>query len=361
MPLAASTVALQNLLISINATNFADAADSELIFSAELPPLGYSIFEMRATPESVGCAAKQDKLSAALHENDAQAGNSKPKQSSSSLLEPLHMTNGIVTVEFDSVSGLMSGIAVDGGPRIKLSSSFSWYNSSDGLNSDEDRLQSSGAYIFRPNGAQKLGRVETAGKRSWRALLGSTDDIRQEQRVQLEIRQGDEVSEARQVFENWATLITRIYKGQRHVEVEWTVGPIPFEDGYGREVVLQYESDLDSGHDFWTDANGRAMVRRRLNYRPSWDLNVTEGIAGNYYPVTAAAFIKDDKKQFAVLTDRAQGAASLSPGVLELMVHRRSLVDDRRGVGEALNETACGCTQCECPGEFGCFLQRHNL
>lgn len=31
----------------------------------------------------------------------------------------------------------------------------------------------------------------------------------------------------------------RLHRGQSHVEVEWTVGPIPFKDGLGREVVLQ--------------------------------------------------------------------------------------------------------------------------
>lgn len=43
--------------------------------------------------------------------------------------------------------------------------------------------------------------------------------------------------------------------------------------------------------------------------------------------------------QLSVLTDRAQGCASLTDGELELMVHRRLLTEDQRGVGEALNET----------------------
>lgn len=30
----------------------------------------------------------------------------------------------------------------------------------------------------------------------------------------------------------------RLHRGQSHAELEWTVGPIPFEDGLGREVVL---------------------------------------------------------------------------------------------------------------------------
>merc|ERR1712217_1004966 len=37
--------------------------------------------------------------------------------------------------------------------------------------------------------------------------------------------------------------------------------------------------------------------------------------------------------------DRSQGAGSVTDGVLELMVHRRLLKDDSRGVGEPLDET----------------------
>ena len=51
-----------------------------------------------------------------------------------------------------------------------------------------------------------------------------------------------------------------------------------------------------------------------------------------------------------MVTDRSQGGSSLKQGQVELMVHRRIFRDDRRGVAENLNETMCGCTNCNCPG-----------
>ena len=116
---------------------------------------------------------------------------------------------------------------------------------------------------------------------------------------------------------------------------------------------------------------------RVYNYRPTWDLEVFEPIAGNYYPVSAAMYIQEQEQQqqkdgqkenaakgahadatttpattaatssggllqLSVLTDRAQAGASLASGEMELLVHRRLLADDNRGVGEALNETTGG-------------------
>jgi len=37
----------------------------------------------------------------------------------------------------------------------------------------------------------------------------------------------------------------------------------------------------------WTDSNGREMLRRVRDHRPSWELQVTEPVAGNYYPITS--------------------------------------------------------------------------
>lgn len=75
------------------------------------------------------------------------------------------------------------------------------------------------------------------------------------------------------------------------------------------------------------------------NLRPTWNLTVNEPVAGNYYPVNAACYVQDTRKQLSILTDRTLGGASIFNGSIELMIQRRLLVDDSRGVGEPLNET----------------------
>lgn len=51
----------------------------------------------------------------------------------------------------------------------------------------------------------------------------------------------------------WMIMLTehqhcpRLWSKAVHVEVEWTVGPIPIGDKKGKEVVLRYVSSLNSG------------------------------------------------------------------------------------------------------------------
>lgn len=108
----------------------------------------------------------------------------------------------------------------------------------------------------------------------------------------------------------------------------------------GKEIAVLYETDIINNGEFYTDSNGRQMLKRKLNKRPQYPVTLEEPVPGNYYPVTNKISINDGKKYFSVITDRAQGGSSLEEGHLELMVHRRLLHDDAFGVGEALNETA---------------------
>jgi len=47
---------------------------------------------------------------------------------------------------------------------------------------------------------------------------------------------------------------------------------------------------------------------------------------------------QDKKTRLTVVTDRAQGVTSLHPGELEIMIHRLTVQDDWKGLGETLQE-----------------------
>uniref|UniRef100_A0A6E8VVM0 Alpha-mannosidase n=1 Tax=Anopheles coluzzii TaxID=1518534 RepID=A0A6E8VVM0_ANOCL len=225
--------------------------------------------------------------------------------------------NDHLTVHFDE-NGFMSQITIDGETH-PLKQNFLYYEGAYG-NNEEFRNRSSGAYIFRPNGTEK-----------------AVTDV-----VEIQVVKSDLVQEVHQIFNEWISQVIRVYAGQEHVELEWLVGPIPIDDSKGKEIISRFESDIKSEGTFWTDSNGREMLRRVRNYRETWELDLVEPVAGNYYPITAKIAVEDDHSRMAVLNDRAQGGSSLVDGQLELMVHRRLLRDDAFGVGEALNETQYG-------------------
>jgi lysosomal alpha-mannosidase len=96
----------------------------------------------------------------------------------------------------------------------------------------------------------------------------------------------------------------RIYDGAEIAEVEWIVGPIPIDDNIGKEIIMRYDTDIQSDGMFYTDANGREVLERKRDYRSSYNYTVYENVSGNYYPVVSRIWIKDNQKQMTILTGR---------------------------------------------------------
>ncbi|KHN31257.1 Lysosomal alpha-mannosidase [Glycine soja] len=188
-------------------------------------------------------------------------------------------------------------------------------------NDGTETAQASGAYIFRPD--------------------GSPSPIKSNGKSPLTVFRGPIVHEVHQKISPWIYQTTRLYKGKEHAEVEFIVGPIPIDDGDGKEIATEIKTNLASNKTFYTDSNGRDFIERVRDYRKDWHLEVNQPVAGNYYPINLGIYLKDKSKEFSILVDRAVGGSSIIDGQLELMVHRRLLQDDSRGVAEALNETVC--------------------
>ena len=283
-----------------------------------LPPVGAVAF--RITESAVQNAAAESVI-------NPEPLPSKARTLGDNSLSPLLLSNGLVQATFDSSTGMLQKISnhlVD----VEVTQEWGYYKSFDssfGKSDVEDWGQNSGAYIFRPSEPEEdLTRLTP--------LAGRT--------VVINTTVGKEVHVTFQ--EPWMKQITRVFRGQPYVEVEYIVGPIPIDDGRGKEIVTRFSSSIQSRGKFYTDSNGREFLQRTRNHRPTWALSVYEPVAGNYYPVNAAMYIEDENAALSLLVDRSLGGASLRDGSLEIMVQRRTLADDGRGVDEALNETSGG-------------------
>ena len=278
-------------------------AGYNLVFQATAPALGFSTYFVH-TNQTNGKKNRDVYFEPAQVQDDTFSIENKN----------IRLTFSNATGLLVSVENLVHNVS------IAVNQQLRWYNASAGNNVNS--TQASGAYIFRPNSSE-------------------TYDIAPGGKVTYKVVQTDTVKEVQQTFANWATQVIRLYDNSSYAEFQYTVGPIPFKDGLGKEIISIFSSDLKTLGTFYTDANGREMQKRIRNHRDTFKINLTEPVSSSYYPVNSRIAIVDDMKgiQLSVLTDRSQGGSSLQDGAVELMVHRRLLYDDHFGVGEALNET----------------------
>ncbi|XP_046584534.1 lysosomal alpha-mannosidase-like isoform X4 [Haliotis rubra] len=278
-------------------------AANELVFFVTVPALGFNTYFVSL---------------------NSGAESQVPPRKSFTVGADTTIGNQYISLTFDGISGQLKSMRnLKKNLDISLGQSFMFYPGYAGNNSG-DVNQASGAYIFRPN-------ATSATNIGSGAQLSSSNYI----------REGRLVQEVYQQFAPWATQVIRVYENEQYAEFQWTIGPISIDDKIGKEVITRYTTNLATQGRFFTDANGREVLERQRNHRDTWDLNVTEPVSQNYYPVNSRIYLQDTSRnvQFTVLNDRSEGGSSLGDGSLELMLHRRLLKDDARGVGEPLNET----------------------
>ncbi|KAL0709482.1 hypothetical protein Bca4012_016460 [Brassica carinata] len=277
-----------------------------LVFSVSVPPLGFTTYTISTAKKTGGYSSKS-------HVSRYQKGEQSIVD-----VGHEHLKLSFSTDQGKTINYFNSRTSVE-----PLKQTFSYYSSYNGLYDIEP--QNSGAYVFRPNG---------------------TFPIKPEGQVPLTVIRGPLVDEVHEQINPWISQVTRVYKGKEHVEVEFIVGNIPIIDGVGKEVVTQISSSLKSDKTFYTDSSGRDYIKRIRDYRSDWKLEVNQPVAGNYYPINHGIYLQDSQKEFSVMVDRAIGGSSIVDGQVELMLHRRLLLDDSRGVAENLNETVCVQNKC---------------
>ncbi|XP_044502287.1 alpha-mannosidase At3g26720-like isoform X3 [Mangifera indica] len=304
LPLSNVTLGIRNLYVKA----YLGKSPSEtlkywLAFSASVPPLGFSTYVVSIAKQT----DRGSTISTVYSPKGSMSNNIEIGQGNLKLL----YSGGKVTHYVNNRNLVTETVE----------QSYSYYSGYSGTDKDP---QASGAYVFRPNGSSPI---------KWEN--------------QLTVVRGPLLDELHQKLSPWISQITRVYKEKEHAEVEFTVGSIPVDDGIGKEVITQITTSMKTNKTFYTDSSGRDFIKRIRDFRTDWDLEVTEPIAGNYYPVNLGIYMQDDTTELSVLVDRSVGGSSLVDGQIELMLHRRLIYDDKRGVGEVLNETVCVQNECE--------------
>ncbi|KMT07874.1 hypothetical protein BVRB_6g145710 [Beta vulgaris subsp. vulgaris] len=57
-------------------------------------------------------------------------------------------------------------------------------------------------------------------------------------------------------------MVTRVYKGKEHAEIEFTIGPISVADGIWKEIITQIKTTMKTNRTFYIDSNGRDFIKR---------------------------------------------------------------------------------------------------
>ena len=97
-----------------------------------------------------------------------------------------------------------------------------------------------------------------------------------------------------------------------------------------REWFVRFSTDIQSKGIFYTDLNGfnfDTHHRRR-------DLPIQSQV----FPMPAHAAIQDSRARLTVLSEHAQGTASLEDGAIDVFLDRRLNQDDQRGLGQGVQD-----------------------
>jgi len=274
-------------------------APYRLSFLADLPSLGFSTYVISVL------STDHEKILDTSH---------LAKEYTTIKASTFTLENSFLRVIFDSDSGHLIGVDnIASNISISVKQNYFTYTG----NPEMFRV-AEGAYVFHPLGpASELMQKPL----SYKVFKGSCfDEVQQVFTLPCELT-AETSCGISQIF--------RLYHArgtpeiENFIEVLHGAGPLSFNT----DLITRYRTSMQTSYKVFTDENCLEIQTRTLDPLRS------DPIAGNYYPITCTAFIRDTESdmQFTVLTDRTHGGGSLSSGELEIMLHRRSISTDGDG------------------------------
>nr|XP_033708059.1 alpha-mannosidase 2x isoform X6 [Tursiops truncatus] len=286
-----------------------------------LPALGLGVLQLqlgldgpRTLPSSVRVYLHGRQLSVSRHE-------AFPLRVIDSGTSDFALSNRYMQVWFSGLTGLLKSIRrVDEEQEQRVGMEFLIY----GTRSSKDK---SGAYLFLPDGEAK-------------PYVPKDPPV-------LRITEGPFFSEVVAYYEH-VHQVVRLYNlpGVEGLSLDVS-SLVDIRDCVNKELALRLHTDIDSQGTFFTDLNGFQVQPRR--YRKKLPLQA------NFYPMPVMACLQDAQSRLTLHTAQALGVSSLHDGQLEVILDRRLMQDDNRGLGQGLKDNKRTCNH------FRLLLERRTL
>ena len=291
----------------------------ELAFIATVPPLAVSRYKIVFLPETATPVANFAAYLSFGNFGATALASSRfkvvPPRSETVMLE-----NEYLRARFSARSGLLKSLTT----KTKLSTSTIF---SELLMYKSRR---SGAYIFEPTGpATDTEMLNTPPVQVVKGPVVS----------ELRLTQRDDVITHTVRLCNCSGILGSV------LDIVNVANLAKFDD---HELIMRFTAPDVAAEDgvFFTDSNGfSAVKRRRFTNLPR---------QANYYPMASYAYVEDERQRVSLLSAQPLGVSSQERRSLEVMLDRRLLYDDGRGMSEGVRDTK------RTPSHFYLLVERRS-
>ena len=298
-------------------------ATALLTFTADLLPLGLHSFTISTT-----------NVSAPDRSNDESSSRCEQVKVTTLPHSGAMLQNAATRLAFDSAGNLQQMIRRDTDTMVNISASILSYQS---LENSEN------SWDFTTNGGGSNSAIPFPGVAQQHATV-ARGAIFDEVTVTIDASQG-------------ISLRYRLYHGtSTYAHVLVSSGPFDVVEHKDQNVILRFNTSIESGTRLLVDSNAMEMVPRDRDKRP-WQAgpwkDALDPVSSNYYPTTLAAILPSvvgaesqgklaedrDNPALAVVVGSAQGVGSMASGQLELMVNRAVLKGSKDEPTSCANST----------------------
>ncbi|XP_039628976.1 alpha-mannosidase 2x [Polypterus senegalus] len=276
----------------------------QVSFPARLPALGLMVFQIYDSFDSSLTMRSETILRLYGRNLTPKRFDPLPLKVHSTEQQDFYIQNQNFQLWFSGTTGLLESVKLkESQQEMKLKIEFLIY----GTRPSKDK---SGAYLFLPDGPAKH-------------YISKDPPI-------VRVVEGPLFSEVMCHYQHFQLTI-RLYNlpGVDGLSVDVTT-MVDIRDQVNKELAMRITSDIQSDGVFFTDLNGfQIQPRRYLQKLP---------LQANFYPMPTMAYIQDSQHRLTFHTAQALGATSLENGQLEVILDRRLMQDDNRGLGQGLKD-----------------------